>query len=148
MSKKSDLRRDKSFLDTNILVYAHDSAENRKKEIARQLIRELFKEGFGAISTQVLQEFYVAVTGKIQKPLGISAAQKAIEKYGEFYTVHVDEPLIQRAINLHRREEVSFWDALVIAAAGRVDCRTLYSEDLNHGQKYGSVEVVNPFLTD
>ena len=136
---------DNCFLDTNILVYAHDSAENKKRERARELIRGLFKTGFGAISTQVLQEFYVTVTGKITTPLPASDALSAIDLYSQFYVARVDIPLVKRAANLQQKEQISFWDALIIAAAARSGCQTLYSEDLNHGQTYDTVKVINLF---
>lgn len=132
-----------SLLDTNILVYAVDaSPENkRKQQIARELIA---KTDFG-ISAQVMQEFYVTATRKLKTPLSAEDALMFLDKLSAFAVIPTDYGLISEAIRNSVKYQVSYWDAAVIAAAERLKAPTLYSEDLNHGQQYGSVTVINPF---
>ncbi|MBC2593795.1 PIN domain-containing protein [Ruficoccus amylovorans] len=131
------------LLDTNILVYAVDaSPENRTKQrIARDLIGRV---DFGT-SAQVMQEFYVTVTRKLETPLPPEDALAFLDKLSIFASVPTDYGLISEAIRNSVKYQVSYWDAAVIAAAERLKAHTLYSEDLNHGQQYGSVTVINPF---
>lgn len=131
------------LLDTNILVYAVDaSAENRlKQQIARDLIA---RSDFGT-SAQVMQEFYVTVTRKLKTPLPPEDALAFLEKLSAFTVVPTDYGLICEAVRSSVKYQVSYWDAAVIAATERLKAQTLFSEDLNHGQQYGSVTVVNPF---
>lgn len=131
------------FFDTNILVYAIDaSTENkRKQQVARDLVARV---DFGT-SAQVMQEFYVTVTRKLKTPLPPENALEFIEKLSAFAVVPTDYGLISEAIRNSVKYQVSYWDAAVIAAAERLKVQTLFSEDLNHGQQYGSVTVINPF---
>lgn len=132
------------LLDTNILVYAVDaSRDNRhKQQIARDLIA---RADFGT-SEQVMQEFYVTVTRKLEKPLSPDVAMAFLDKISLFPSPPTDYGLIGEAIRNSVKYRVSYWDAAIIAAAECLRARTLYSEDLNHGQKYGSVTAINPFL--
>lgn len=132
------------FLDTNVLVYAVSSAagEAEKKEQALKLIETT---DFG-LSTQVLQEFYVTVTGKLRAPLPPDEAVALLDQYRLFPTALTDYPLILMAIEHSLRYGISYWDAAIVAAAERLDANVVYSEDLSHGQRYGSIEVSNPFL--
>ena len=131
------------FLDANVLVYAVSKApaEAGKKKRALELIEG---EDFG-VSAQVLQEFYVTVTRKLKQPIPADEALKFLRPLAAFPFVPVDFALMQRAIAVSQRFQISYWDGAVIAAAERLSARTLYSEDLNNGQRYGSVLVVNPF---
>jgi predicted nucleic acid-binding protein len=133
----------KVFIDTNVLVYAQDSGQLRKRTRSRALIEELVHSGDGVISTQVLQEFYVASTRK----LGVTplAAKAVLKTFAAFETVQVSPELIQEAIDCSILNELSFWDALIIAAASAAGCSILYSEDLNTGQIILGVKVENPF---
>jgi predicted nucleic acid-binding protein len=133
----------KVFIDTNVLVYAQDSGQLRKRARSRALIEELVHSGDGVISTQVLQEFYVASTRK----LGVTplAAKAVLKTFGAFETVQVSPELIQEAVDCSILNELSFWDALIIAAASAAGCVVLYSEDLNTGQTILGVKVENPF---
>jgi predicted nucleic acid-binding protein len=134
-----------SFVDTNVLVYAEDRDAKAKHEVARDLIVHLWEARDGVLSVQVLQEFYVCVTRKLRKPM---ASAKALETIGEYLTWTVVENtgrLLTEAIALQQRAKLSFWDSLVVQAAIDAGCDRLYSEDLNHGQKFGPVAVVNPF---
>jgi len=135
----------KIFIDTNVLVYAQDSGQLRKRARSRALIEELVHSGDGVISTQVLQEFYVASTRK----LGVAplAAKAVLKTFAAFETVQVSPELIQEAVDCSILNELSFWDALIIAAASAAGCGVLYSEDLNTGQTILGVKVENPFKT-
>jgi predicted nucleic acid-binding protein len=133
----------KVFIDSNILVYAQDSGQLRKRARSRALIEELVHSGEGVISTQVLQEFYVASTRK----LGVAplAAKAVLKTFAAFETVQVSPELIQEAVDCSILNELSFWDALIVAAARAAGCVALYSEDLNTGQTILGVKVENPF---
>ena len=133
-----------AFLDTNVLIYAVSSspAESTKKERALELISHA---DFG-LSAQVLQEFCVNVTGKIALPLAPDEAVALLEQFRSFPMVSTDYPLIVAGIETALRFGISYWDGTIVAAAERLGAATLYTEDLNHGQRYGSVQAVNPFL--
>jgi predicted nucleic acid-binding protein len=132
------------FLDTNVLVYTISSAEGdaARRSKALALVQ---RYDFG-LSAQVLQEFYVTVTRKIRKPLPPDLAVALMDEYREFPMVPTDYPLIVSAAELSLRYGISYWDAAIVAAAEVLEASTLYTEDLNHGQRYGSVLAVNPFL--
>jgi len=131
------------FLDTNVLVYAASSspAEAAKKARALELIE---KTDFG-LSAQVLQELYVTLTREIASPLLPDAAVALPDELRRFPTVPTDYPLILAGVEASLRFDVAYWDGAIIAAAVRLDAPVLYTEDLSHGQWYGSVRVVNPF---
>ncbi len=132
------------FLDTNILVYAVSSAEADVAKRAKAL--ELVQEADFGLSAQVLQEFYVTATRKIRKPLAPALAVALMEQYRVFPTVPTDYPLIVAAVELSLRYGVSYWDGAILAAAEVLEAPVLYTEDLAHGQLYGAVRAVNPFL--
>jgi predicted nucleic acid-binding protein len=133
------------FVDTNILVYAEDRDAKRKHDRARDLVVELWRSGDGVVSVQVLQEFYVTVTRKLKKPLAPSRALEIVEQYLTWTVVENTGGLLTAAIDLQQKAQLSFWDAMVVQAAIEGGCNRLYSEDLNAGQRFGSVVVVNPF---
>lgn len=132
------------FLDTNILIYAAAGrgTEKNKRNRALKLIET---EDFG-LSTQILQEFYVTVTRKIEVPLSAEMALKWIEQLRAFPCVPIDTSLMIIAIEISERYRISYWDGAVVAAAESLNAKTLYSEDLNHTQSYGIPRVINPFL--
>jgi predicted nucleic acid-binding protein len=134
-----------SFVDTNILVYAEDRSTKGKHEVARELLLRLWDERSGAVSVQVLQEFFVTVTRKLKKPLSSAKAQAIVGEYLTWTVVANTGKLLADAIELQRKAQLSFWDAMVVQAAIEAECSTLYSEDLSHGQRFGSLVVVNPF---
>jgi predicted nucleic acid-binding protein len=107
------------FVDTSILVYAHDDSAGHKRDQARALVEQLWESRDGCLSVQVLQEFFVSVTRKIAKPLD--------------------------AVGIHQRTGISFWDAMIVRSAAEMGCAVLYSEDLNAGQDYSGVPLENPF---
>jgi predicted nucleic acid-binding protein len=132
------------FLDTNILVYAVSAAEADAAKRARAL--DLVRQSDFGLSAQVLQEFYVTVTRKIRKPLAPELAVALMDEYRVFPTVPTDYPLIVAAVELSLRHGISYWDGAIVAAAEVLEAEVLYTEDLNHGQQYGPVRAVNPFL--
>jgi predicted nucleic acid-binding protein len=134
------------FVDTNILVYAHDRGAGKKHRLARTLVERLWLERSGAISTQVLQELYVNVRRKAAAPISSEEAQRLIADYLAWEVVINDGASILRAIELETHYEISFWDALIVQAAEQAGVTILYSEDLSPGQVYGSVEVVDPLI--
>ena len=137
--------RTEAFIDTNVLIYAVSSspAESAKKERTLELIMHT---DFG-LSAQVLQEFYVNVTRKIASPLTPDAAVALLEQLRSFPTVATDYPLVVAGVETSLRFGISYWDGAIIAAAECLGATTLYTEDLSHGQRYGSVQAVNPFLS-
>jgi predicted nucleic acid-binding protein len=134
---------DRVFLDANVLVYAQDAGAPDKQRKSREIIAQLAGSADGVISTQVMQEFYVAATGKIGVPP--LAAKGVLKTFGVFETVQVSPALIQEAIDCAILNQVSFWDSLIIAAAASAGCSTVLSEDLNPGQIILGVRVQNPF---
>lgn len=135
------------FIDTNVLVYAYDRSAGPKQERARQLLDGLWRTGGGALSVQVLQEFYVAVTRRVPQPLDSLEAEAIVR---DLATWHVFVPTaddVLEAIRLHRRWRVSFWDALILHAAAALMCDEVWSEDLNSGQNVDGVTVRDPFRT-
>lgn len=133
-----------SLFDTNVVVYAVSRADEdtRKSAIALQLIGA---EDFG-LSGQVVAEFYNTVTRKIRIPLDHDVALDWIEQLEEFPCVPVDASLVYQGAEIARRHKTSYWDGAILAAAERLGAHILYTEDLNHGQFYGAVQVINPFL--
>ncbi|MEX0802877.1 MAG: PIN domain-containing protein [Candidatus Binatia bacterium] len=134
-----------SFVDTNILVYAEDRDAKAKHDVARDLIVELWDDRTGVLSVQVLQEFYVNVTRKLKKPLTNPKALEIVKEYLTWTVVENTGKLLMNAIELQQRARLSFWDAMVVQAAIEAGCDQLYSEDLNGGQRFGSLVIVNPF---
>ena len=133
------------FVDTDIIVCAHDAGSPGKRDRARQILEDGVRRGGVATSTQVLSEFYVTITRKVEKPLSSAAARHEIRLLAALDLTDIDLAMVDRGIEIHDRWEVSYWDGLVIAAAERMGCDTLLSEDLNDGQQYGRVTVRNPF---
>jgi len=131
------------FLDTNILVYAAAGrgGEEEKRLRALELIES---EDFG-LSSQVLQELYVTVIRKVEVPLSPAEALEWIENLEIFPCLPIDAGLVKIAIEVSERYRISYWDGAIVAAAEALSAHRLYSEDLSHGQRYGSVEVINPF---
>ena len=137
---------DKAFIDTNILVYAHDRGSGRRHEAARSLVEELWRDRNGVLSTQVLQEFYVSVRRKASRPMPASEARRLLRDYLAWEVVVNDGASILDAVELERRYKISFWDALIVQAAAASRTSVLYSEDLSHESRYSGVTVLNPFV--
>lgn len=137
----------RTFVDSNVLVYAHDVSAGEKHRVAKELVRRLWRERRGVLSTQILQEVYVNLRKKPERPLSRSAALELIEDYLRWEVVVNTPKSVIEAIRLEGRYKISFWDALVVHAAQASSAETLCTEDLNAGQTYGSVRVVNPFAS-
>lgn len=137
---------DKAFVDTNVLIYAHDVDAKSKHEVAKKVLRELWGERNGVLSTQVLQEFYVNVTRKIPHPLSKEAARLLVSTYviwcGE--TTHAE---ISTAFRIEDEYRMGFWDALIVASALKSGAHRILTEDLNAGQRIAGIRIENPFAT-
>jgi predicted nucleic acid-binding protein len=134
------------FVDTNILVYAYDSSAKRRHELARALLAELWQSGQGCLSIQTLQEFFVTITRKVAQPMPADQVAQIISDLGHWkvHTPTVEDVLT--AIALQQRYRLSFWDAMILTSAERLECGVVWSEDLNPGQSYTTVKVLNPFV--
>ncbi len=136
----------KIFVDTNVLVYAHDATAGRKRDLAREAILELWNSETGVLSTQVLQELFVSLTQKIPIPIDGRKVRTILEDLCAWGVVVNDEQSILAAIDLQAKYRLSFWDSLIIDAARRSGATTLLSEDLSIGQRIGNLTIVNPFV--
>lgn len=136
---------ERCFLDTNILVYGHDSTSGRKHEVARDHIIGLWEAGTGVLSTQVLQEFYVTVTRKIPHPIKAPDALRTVRSLGEWDLHQVSLETITSGAELADLHKLSFWDGLIVASALAEDARFLVTEDLQHGFRLGELQIVSPF---
>ena len=134
----------RSFFDTNILVYADDKAAPAKQRRALDLVAEHRRAGTGVVSLQVLQEYFVAVTPKLQVDPRI--ARRKVELPAEFDVAAPEVADILAAIDLHRLHGFSFWDALVLRAAKQAGCRVVSSEEMEKAREIDGVHIVNPFL--
>lgn len=133
------------FIDTNILVYAYDRSAGEKHETAARVVMDCWEHGNGCLSTQILQEFYVTVTRKILTPIDYQTARQIVADLAKWRLQICDAGDVLQAIDLQVTHQLSFWDALIIESAQRLGCSQLLTEDLSHGQHFGSVLVVNPF---
>ena len=136
---------DRSFLDTNVLVYALDESEPQKRDTARRLLGSSDYGEF-VLSAQILSEFYVVATRRLAQPVAEDIAVAAVDQLSQLPIVSIDPTLVKDAIELSRSAQVSYWDGLVVAAAAKAGCQRLLKEDLNNGQTIGSIQVENPFL--
>jgi len=135
---------DRYFVDTNILMYAHDASAGSKHERAKALVEELWRDRTGVVSTQVLQELSVNLRKKVRRPLDGKATRDIVADYLTWQVIVNSGESILEAIDLESRYQISFWDALVVQAAQASGAETLYSEDISDGQTYGSVRAINP----
>ena len=140
--------KDKIFLDTNIIVYAHDRSSGKKNTIAMEIMEYLWEGKKGVISVQVMQEFYVCVTTKILKPLPLEVARRILEYLLNWDLIINDEYITIKAINLQEKYRFSFWDSLIVQSAIQSQAYTLLSEDLSAGQIIENVKIVNPFVKE
>ena len=134
----------RSFIDTNVLVYAEASDEPAKQRVALDLLKQLFETTSGVLSTQVLQEYCNVAIKKLKLPAAHIRAQ--LDLYEQFEVVQVTPAIIRAGLDLHQTRSVSFYDAIVLASAQTAGCSVLLSEDMNAGELVGGVRVVNPFL--
>lgn len=136
---------DRTFVDTNVLIYAHDVDAGRKREVAQDLLRALWIERAGILSTQVLQEFYVNATRKIRKPLTKPEARSVVDTYAPWCVEGTTVNDLATAFQIEDQARIGFWDALIIAVAARAGARRVVSEDLNAGQSIAGITIYNPF---
>ena len=135
---------DRAFLDTNILVYAYDTHEPEKQMMAQAILAEGIKKENLVLSVQVLGEFFNVVTRHIKSPMSPDEAQDVIKTISLLPVQDIDLNMVNRAIDTHRIYQISYWDSLIVAAAERMDCTTILSEDLNDGQMYHDILIRNP----
>lgn len=135
---------DKYFVDTNILIYAHDPSAGAKRDRARQLLEHLWTTGQGVLSTQVLQELCINLRRKVKPALAVDEIRRLVQDYLSWEIVVNSPHSALQALEIEVRFKVSYWDALILQAADSAGAAILYSEDLAAGQSYGAVRVVNP----
>ncbi len=135
----------KVFLDTNVLIYAHDMSAGAKHEQARDILFTLWNQGNGLLSTQVLQEFFINITRKIPIPVSVQKSRKIIEDLLTWNVIVNDGQSILSAIEIQSRYRYAFWDALIIHAAIQGGAAVLFSEDLSDSQVIRGVTIKNPF---
>ncbi len=136
----------KQFVDTNVLIYAHDQDAGYKRDRAATILRELWNTRTGVLSIQVLQEFFVNVTRKIPQPLSLATARELVGAYGAWQVETATVPTLLYASEIQERHELSFWDAMILATAVTGGAEMLISEDMSHGQVIDGVQIRNPFL--
>jgi predicted nucleic acid-binding protein len=136
----------KIFIDTNILVYSIDQKNTEKKEKARKTLKTIVESHQPVISTQVIKEFYVVATKKLNADSLM--VKNIVHNFHNMEIVNNDLELIEQAIDISLISRLSFWDSLIIAAAEKANCEFIFSEDLNNGQTYRGVMVINPLVKD
>jgi len=136
----------KYFVDTNVIVYSMDRSAGDKHARALQVIEELWNSREGAISTQVLQEAIIYLSRRVGHRMSARETREALSGFFEWEVFVNTEETILKALEMEERYQMSFWDALIVQAAEGSGARILYSEDLSHGQIYGTVRVLNPFV--
>ena len=134
----------KTFVDPNVLIYAHNVDAKEKHSVAKKVLYELWADRTGFLSTQVLQEFYVNVTRKLSKPLPKKSARAVVDKYAT-WCVDTTPAEIALAFRIEDEARIGFWDALICATALKTGAERILSEDLNAGRKIAGIRIVNPF---
>ena len=137
---------DRVFVDTNILVYAHDLDAGIRHDMAVDIVLQLWESRNGVLSTQVLQELYVTLTRKVAKPLDKLTARDFVRKYSHWNLVVNDTRIVLRASEIEESYNISFWDALIVSAAYSQNTAAILTEDLNHGQYIEGIFIKNPFV--
>ena len=139
------------FLDhgyTNVIVNAHDVDSPQKQVRAQEIIFSGMRENTAVISAQVLSEFFVTMTMKVEQKYSVPAAKHELMLLSHLEVVEIDYDLVLRAVGIRDAFQLSYWDGLILAAAERAGCDTLYSEDLSHGQEYAGIRCINPVADD
>jgi len=134
-----------AFVDSNVLIYAHDRSAGAKRDRAVAIFGQLWSERTGCLSVQVLQEFFVTVTRKLRTPVARAQAREVVRAYSPWVLNPTTPQTVLRATEVGEAAGIGFWDALIVASAEQVGAGILYSEDLNDGQVIAGVRVVNPF---
>ena len=135
-----------TFVDTNVLIYAHDRTDLRKHHAARRALELLWEDRSGALSTQVLQEFYAVATRKLAAPMPRRDARDVVSAYSAWQVVTIEPSLLISASHLEEAQQLSFWDALIIEAARVAGANRLLTEDLQDGRTIEGIRIENPFL--
>ncbi len=139
---------DRIFVDTNILVYGHDQDAGQKHHAARLILLELWQERCGVLSTQVIQEYYVTMTRKLLHPIPPAKVRDLLKDYFT-WSIELNDPLsILNASRIEEKYKISFWDALIVAAASRAKAQKILTEDLQAGQVIDGILIENPFLEE
>ena len=133
----------RSFIDTNVLVYAEASDEPLKQRAALALLKGLYEEGLGVLSTQVLQEYCNVALNKLKLPAQHVRSQ--LDLYEQFEVVQVTPSIIHAGLDIHQTRSVSFFDAIVLASAHAAGCDVIWTEDMNAGEVINGVSIANPF---
>ena len=139
------MNEDRIFVDTNVLVYAHDVDAGQKHQIAQGLLVELWNNRTGVLSVQVFQEFYVTATRKLIHPLSAKEARNIIQNYLNWYIEISDSLSVLNASRIEQNYKISFWDALIVAAASKAKVSKILTEDLKSGQVMEGILIENPF---
>ncbi len=138
---------DRFFLDTNIFVYSFEPADQRKHQISIDLVTSGVQSGRGVISYQIIQEFFNLALRRFASPMATTQAERYLnEVLQPLLAVHSSQALYAEALHLHGRYQLAWYDSLTVAAAIQANCDVLYSEDLQHGQRFGNTQVKNPFV--
>ena len=137
---------DRTFVDTNIIVYAHDLDAGSKHDVAKAHVTALWESKTGVISTQVLQELYVTLTRKIRSPLPKAQVRRILNNYLAWDVAVNDGSIILQASEIEETHNISFWDAMIVSAAYMKNATILLTEDLNVGQQVEGMTIVNPFI--
>jgi predicted nucleic acid-binding protein len=135
------------FVDTNVLVYARDASDPQKQAAAAAWIEHLWTSAGGRLSVQVLQEYYVTMTRKLDPGLPAEEAREDVRDLTAWRPIRIDEAIVEAAWRVEDRFELSFWDSLIVAAAQAAGCETLLTEDLHHGLEIDGLRVADPFRT-
>jgi predicted nucleic acid-binding protein len=135
---------DIAFVDTNILIYAHDRDAGERWSKASRLLAQLWESRCGRLSVQVLQEFYAVAAGKLKSAIGTAAAREVVSAYAPWVASATDVNTVLRGAELAEIAQFSFWDGMVVAAAEQCGATMLYTEDLSDGQVIAGVRIVNP----
>jgi predicted nucleic acid-binding protein len=136
------------FVDANVLIYSEDMGDPAKQAVAKRWLELLWQQRTGRVSTQTLNEFYLHATRKISPPMPGGDARAEVRRYCLWAPWHIDQATVESAWAIESRHGLNYWDCLMVASAQHMGCTVLLSEDLAHGQHYGSVQVINPFIAD
>lgn len=134
---------ERSFIDTHVLVHAEASDLPAKQRVALDLLKRLYEEASGVLSTQVLQEYCNVAPKKLRMPAQRLRARLGL--YEQFEIVQVTPVIVRAGLDLHQTRSLAFYDALIVASAQTAGCNVLFSEDMNAGEKMGPVRIANPF---
>jgi predicted nucleic acid-binding protein len=134
----------KTFIDSNILIYAHDVDQGMKRAVAQDVLAKLFSNRSGALSPQVLQEFYVNITKKVARPLSKKAAREIVDDFSA-WCIETTSVEVAVAFRIEDEAKINFWDALICASALKAGADRILSEDLNAGQRIAGLRIENPF---